>query len=152
MNKNLLIVIVVIVVLFVGYLVISNKPAQPTPQPTEVTEAPVPPTEVTVDISQQNDSGEAGTATVMEVDGKVKVTLSLSGAPQDVAQPAHIHMGSCPDVGEVKYPLTSPLNGVSETMLEVSLDQLKSELPLAINVHKSQEEAAVYVSCGNITL
>lgn len=151
MNKNLLIVIVVIVVLVVGYLVISNKPSQPVPQPTEVTEAPAP-VEATATLSEQNDSGETGTATLMEMDGKVKVTLSLSGAPQDVVQPAHIHMGSCPDVGEVKYPLTSPLNGASETMLEVSLDQLKSELPLAINVHKSQEEATVYVSCGNITL
>lgn len=150
MNKKVLIGIVVVIVV-VGYLMFSNKPTEQVPQPVETTEAPAP-AEVTVILSQQNDSGESGTATMMEVDGKVKVMLNLTGVlPEGVEQPAHIHMGKCPDVGEVKYPLTSPVSGVSETMLDVTLDQLKSELPLAINVHKSSEEASVYVSCGDIT-
>lgn len=150
MNKKVLIGIVVVMV--VGYLLFSNKPTKQVPQPVETTEAPAS-EEVKLTLSEQNDSGESGTATMIEADGKVKVMLNLTGAlPEGVEQPAHIHMGKCPDVGEVKYPLTSLVNGVSETMLDVTLDQLKAELPLAVNVHKSSEEVTVYVSCGDIVL
>lgn len=151
MNKNVIIGIAILVVVVVGYLIFANKPTEPVSQPEEITETPAS-SEVTVALSEQNASGESGSATMMEVDGKVKVTLDLTGAPEGVTQPAHIHMGSCPDVGEVKYALTSPVNGVSETTLDITLDQLKSELPLGINVHKSETEASTYVSCGDITL
>lgn len=99
-----------------------------------------------------NNSGEFGKATLKEDDGKVEVKLDLVGAPKDVTQPAHIHTGSCASLGAVKYPLNFPVNGKSETTLNVKLAQLKSELPLAINVHKSVAEAGVYVSCGDIKL
>ena len=150
MNKSLLIGIVIVIIAVGGFLMLSNKPTEQTPQSEEIMEAS-PSSEVTVTLSEQNSSGESGTATMMEVDGKVKVTLNLTGAPDAITQPAHIHVGACPDVGEVKYALTAPVDGVSETMLDASMDQLKSELPLGINVHKSEEEASVYVSCGDIT-
>lgn len=38
----------------------------------------------------------------------------------------------------------------SQTELEVSLLDLEEQMPLAINVHKSVEEASVYVSCGDL--
>lgn len=157
MNRNLLIGVGVVVVLVVGYLLFSNMQQTPTPQPTTTTtqETASPsatPSEISVTLSEQNTSGESGTATLMEVDGKVKVTLKLTGAPSGVVQPAHIHVGACPDVGAVKYPLTSPVDGMSETTLDVTLAQLKSELPLGINVHKSAAEAKVYVSCGDLKL
>lgn len=152
MNKNLVIGIIVVLVLLAGYFVISGQqtPQAPVPAPVEKETATL--TEITVALSEQNASGESGSATLMEVDGKVKVTLTMTGAPSGVTQPAHIHVGACPDVGAVKYPLTSPVDGVSETMLDVTLAQLKSELPLGINVHKSADEATVYVSCGDIKL
>lgn len=147
------------VVLIVGYMLFSNRQQTPAPQPTTTTtttqESASPsasPNEVTVTLSEQNNSKESGTATLMEVDGKVKVTLKLTGVPSGVAQPAHIHTGACPDVGAVKYPLTSPVDGMSETTLDLTLTQLKSELPLGINVHKSAAEAKVYVSCGDLKL
>ncbi len=157
MNRNLLIGVGVVIVLIVGYLLFSNMQQAPTPQPTTTTtqETASPsaaPSEISVTLSEQNKSGESGTATLMEVDGKVKVTLKLTGAPTGVAQPAHIHVGACPDVGAVKYPLTSPIDGMSETVLDVTLAQLKSELPLGINVHKSGDEVKVYVSCGDLKL
>lgn len=154
MNKNILIVIGIGALLVIGYVLISNnasqQPSEPTQQQTDT--ASPPEVVVTVELSEQNDSGESGTARLTEVDGKVYVTLSLTGAPADVMQPAHIHVGACPDVGAVKYPLTSPVNGASETVLDVTLDQLSSELPLGINVHKSDTEAKVYVSCGDLAL
>ena len=105
---------------------------------------------ITVELTEENDSGESGRARLVEENGQVTVTISMDGAPEDVSQPAHIHLGSCPEVGGIQYPLTNILNGESITTINVTLDQLKSELPLAINIHKSVDEASVYVSCGNI--
>ncbi|OGL72721.1 hypothetical protein A3F28_03290 [Candidatus Uhrbacteria bacterium RIFCSPHIGHO2_12_FULL_57_11] len=108
------------------------------------------PSPITIVLSEQNDSGESGTSTISEADGKITIRVDLSGAPADVTQPAHIHLGSCADLGAVKYPLVFSVDGASTTTLEVSLSQLLSALPLAINVHKSGSEAGVYVSCGDI--
>lgn len=155
MNKNLIYALLGILVLLGTWYFVFNKPSSPA-SPTTTTDQTASPSavmsEVTVNLSEQNKSGEVGTATLTEVDGKVKVTLALSGVPAGVTQPAHIHVGVCPDVGAVKYPLTSPVDGVSETMLDVTLAQLKSELPLGVNVHKSAQEVSVYVSCGDLKL
>jgi predicted RNase H-like HicB family nuclease len=106
---------------------------------------------ITVKLGEQNNSGEAGTAVLKEENGKTKVMLRLSGAPEGITQPAHIHTGSCAAIGSVKWPLTFPVNGKSDTTLDLALAQLSTEMPLAINVHKSVSEAGVYVSCGEIT-
>lgn len=105
---------------------------------------------MTVPLYAQNTSGEEGTAVLTDVNGKTKVVLALTGAPVGVSQPAHIHVGACPMPGAVKYPLSNVVGGASETTLDVSLTQLKGELPLAVNVHKSGTEASVYVSCGDL--
>ena len=106
---------------------------------------------ITVTLATQNNSGEQGTAELKSENGKTKVEISVSGAPANVAQPAHIHLNSCANIGAVKYPLTNVVNGKSETVVDVSLDDLLNMLPLSINVHKSAAEAGVYVACGNIT-
>ena len=106
-----------------------------------------------INLAAQNNSGISGTATLKQEEGKVKVSLDLSGTPAGVTEPAHIHMGACPNPGAIKYPLSSVVNGKSETTLgNITLARLKTELPLAINVHKSAEEAGVYVSCGDLNL
>lgn len=97
------------------------------------------------------DSGIFGsTATLTEVDGKTIVTLDLKNTPAGSNEPAHIHVGSCPTPGDVKYPLTNAVDGKSETTLAVTLDQLIAAKPLAINVHKSPQEVAIYLYCGNL--
>lgn len=106
----------------------------------------------TIQLDEQNESSESGTAVLTEKDGKVMVTLNLTGAPANVPQPAHIHMGSCPDVGDVLYPLTNVVNGVSETTLDVTWADLAAKQPLGVNVHKSVPKVKVYVACGNLTL
>ncbi|MDP2669050.1 MAG: DUF4382 domain-containing protein [bacterium] len=118
--------------------------------------------EIKLTLSSQNNSGIAGTATIDNEDGKVKVTLKLAEVPTGVvgllgislgtAHPAHIHLGSCASLGAVKYPLTSTTGGKSETTLNVSLASLKSQLPLAVNVHKSPAEAGIYVACADLKL
>jgi len=158
-NKSVWIVPVVIILAVVAFLLYSNmqKSATPTPAPvqTQVVEVPSPtsaPKTLTVNLSAQNNSSESGTAVLTEQNGKVMVTLNLTGAPKGVTQPAHIHKGACPTPGVVLYPLTSPVDGKSDTTLDTTFNDLKNELPLAVNIHKSGTQSTVYVSCGNITL
>ncbi|MBI4232384.1 S-layer homology domain-containing protein [Candidatus Peregrinibacteria bacterium] len=109
--------------------------------------------DIEVLISAQNNSGQSGKATLQASSSKTKVTLELSGNP-DQTQPAHIHLGSCADLGAVEYPLSSVEDGKSTTTLDISLSDLmekaKESPGLAINVHKSADESDVYYACGNV--
>ena len=108
------------------------------------------PTTLVFSLSALNNSGESGTATITPIsDTQSRVSVELTGAPAD-EQPAHIHLGSCPTPGGVKYPLTNVVGGKSETVLDVTVGALQAQLPLALNVHKSPAEAGVFVSCGNL--
>ncbi len=102
-------------------------------------------------LAALNSSKQDGTATLEEVDGKIKVTLNVEGGVT-TAEPAHIHTGSCPTPGDVKYTLTNVVNGKSETTLpsEVTVSALKDMGALAINIHKSGSDLKTYVSCGNL--
>ncbi len=105
---------------------------------------------MSVTLAAQNDSTQAGTATLTEKDGKTTVSVTLTNPVDDSPQPAHIHSGACPTPGEVVYPLTNLVGGKSETVLDVPLATLKKALPLAINIHKSEAESSVYISCGDL--
>ena len=154
MNKNLLIGVGIFGLVIV-YFVFFNRPAT-TPEITDTETTEMMEDEsmmaksMMLNLAEQNDSGEMGTISLVETNGQVMVTLTTQGAPEEVPQPAHIHTGSCPDVGGVAYPLTNVVNGESETLLDVTMEQLESEMPLAINVHKSVPEASVYTACGDL--
>ncbi|MEO8581356.1 MAG: hypothetical protein ABI425_02115 [Patescibacteria group bacterium] len=105
---------------------------------------------MTVTLGEQNKSGQKGLATLEERDGKVVVTIMQTGTASTVAQPAHIHMGSCPTPGAVKFPLTDVVNGKSVTTVDTTIADLKKMMPIAINVHKSAAESKMYTSCGDI--
>lgn len=76
----------------------------------------------------------------------------MTGAAAGVTQPAHIHTGSCAQIGGVVYPLTFPVDGKSVTTLNTTWSALVAQKPLALNVHKSTSEASIYVSCGDLPL
>ena len=91
--------------------------------------------------------------------------------------PAHIHAGSCPEVGDVVHPLTdithmdamgTPMAGTESDSTPmaggemgevVAMSSTDVEAPLedilaaehAINVHLSAEEIDTYIACGDIT-
>ena len=107
---------------------------------------------VSIEISEQNGSGQSGTATLSPVGtDKTTVVVQLGGpAPAD-PQPAHIHPGTCEELDATpKYPLKDLMDGRSETTVEASLEDLQSE-EFALNVHKSAAEIQTYVACGNLT-
>lgn len=146
MNTNTLIIFIIIIVIIAGFFLFRTTPTTTTTSTTETTS----PTSLVVNISAQNNSGESGTAIITDENGKAKVTLNLTGQPANASQPAHIHIGACPAPGDVKYPLAPVVNGQSLTMLDISTSQLLAQMPLAINVHKSDKEITAYISCGNI--
>ncbi len=104
-----------------------------------------------IKLLAQNNSGETGTATLMDSSKGLVVKLRLTGGEKDVDQPAHIHKGTCDKLDpKPTYPLKTVQNGESETTVpDVTIAELEKS-PFAINVHKSTKEIPVYVSCGNI--
>ncbi|HEY8446645.1 MAG TPA: hypothetical protein VIL01_06010 [Thermomicrobiales bacterium] len=102
--------------------------------------------------------------------------VALGGAPGLVAQedmqatpeagaarPAHIHNGTCEELGDVVQPLTdlTAATGTAEgnadaipaeysyTLVPMSLDDILAE-DHAINVHESAENIGNYIACGNL--
>jgi hypothetical protein len=105
---------------------------------------------VEIALGEQNESGQSGTATLEAAgDGMTRVTIELSNPPAD-PQPAHIHTGACPDVGDVAHALNNVEGGTSETDVPVTIEDLQAS-DFAVNVHKSEAEADVYVACGDIS-
>lgn len=107
----------------------------------------------------------------------VRTGLAQDSTPtdeEDAAHPAHIHNGTCDNLGDVAFPLNdvapledgatpavsavaSPAAGdmgeveaQSTTKVDVSLDDLLGT-EYAINVHESKENIGNYIACGNIT-
>jgi len=88
-------------------------------------------------------------------------------AQDDAAEshPAHIHGGSCADLGDVVYPLTNitPIGGDTErtgaasaipvegstTVVDTPLQDLVDG-DYAINVHLSADKIGTYIACGDI--
>lgn len=87
----------------------------------------------------------------------------------DALHPAHIHSGTCEELGDVVYPLTelqaasqmaSPVASPeasmgdvvaqSESVVDVSLDDILGA-EHAINVHESPENIQNYIACGDVT-
>ncbi|QQG47365.1 MAG: hypothetical protein HY044_04550 [Candidatus Woesebacteria bacterium] len=129
------------------FLLINNNPRGKT----QVSQAvpTINPNETRIILGQQNGSYETGMAVLSEKDGKTTVSITVNGQPKGIAQPAHIHTGACPNPGAVLYPLSSVINNVSTTVLNVKLSDLMKKLPLAINIHQSATQMGNYVSCGN---
>ena len=97
----------------------------------------------------QNNSGETGTVTML--DGPVGLIVHLRVNEGTVAQPAHIHKGTCAKLDpKPAYPLTTIAEGQSQsTVPGVTIAQMTAG-PYAVNVHKSTTDIATYVACVDI--
>lgn len=149
MRNNLIWMAIVVILAIGGFLLLGNSQQATQPVgggPGVVTEQKR--MEVNLDPLAKDQSGKA---VLEEKDGKVTVTLDVSMIEGLNNQPAHIHAGSCPGIGEVIFPLNNVVDGKSVTEINTTLGELKAQSPLAINVHKSAEEIAVYTACGNLS-
>lgn len=128
----------------------------PTPSPSPAAmmpdTSPLVTMEQTISLDEQNQSGQTGTAVISEgPEGNAVVTLTMTGGSFVEPEPAHVHLGSCPTPGAVKYPLNNVVAGSSVTTLDASYEDLtQATEKLAVNVHKSAKESNVYTACGNI--
>ena len=108
---------------------------------------------MTVNLGEQNNSGESGTARLTAQGDKTKIVLDLRNPSAMMAsetQPAHIHKGSCAKLDPTPaYALADVMDGKSVSTVDVKLDVLRQGA-FAINVHKSAEDIQTYVACGDI--
>ncbi|MBI2965390.1 MAG: DUF4331 family protein, partial [Chloroflexi bacterium] len=102
-------------------------------------------------INEQNKSGQSGKATLSADGDKTIVKVTTKGFTPGVEQPIHIHKPSpCDKLGGVDYPLTTMVDGQSETVVNAKLSDILSQ-PRAVNIHKSKTEGSVYTACGNLS-
>lgn len=108
-------------------------------------------TSLTLRLAELGSSGQSGSAVLTAVGSDTNVVVSVDVSPggPGVAQPLHIHAGTCEDLGGVEFPLTTLVNGRSETTVNVSLQALLDGR-FAINLHESGSNAGNFVSCGGI--
>src|SRR5690606_30005171 len=66
-----------------------------------------------------------------------------------VPQPAHIHAGTCADLGDIVYPLEDVVDGVSQSTVDAPLTDLISAEHV-INVHLSEDQMDVSVACAHL--
>ena len=105
--------------------------------------------EVTVQLAEQNNSGESGTATLTAAGASTRVVLEMKNPTTD-SQPAHIHRGSCEDLdADPLHGLLNVIQGRSETVVNAPLSELTAG-GLALNVHQSNAKLDTYVACGNL--
>lgn len=94
-------------------------------------------------------TAQAGTATLVPMGEKTQVNIDVKAGPTGVEQPIHIHSGPCDRLGGIVHPLNNVVNGKSTTEVNATLASIVSG-SLAINLHKSTTEIAVYTTCGDI--
>ena len=106
-----------------------------------------------INMGQQNNSGQAGNASVTDANGGVNVAIHIKSEPKGASEPAHIHQGTCTKLNPAPWkPLNPVVNGNSMTHLAgVTVAQIKKG-KYAINVHKSANDLKTYVSCGDLVL
>jgi hypothetical protein len=103
---------------------------------------------LTLTLSEQDGSGQSGTATLTPDGERTRIVVELSNPPA-VPQPSHVHSGTCDDIGAVVAPLESVEDGRAETVVSKSLDELRSG-GLIVHAHKSEAESKVSVACAEI--
>ena len=105
---------------------------------------------VTVALHAQRGSGESGRAIMTAEGARTKVLIEIEHAPKGIAQPAHIHMGTCSKLNPMPaWKLKPVVNGRSVTVVPVSMAKLLHG-KYAFNVHKSFKQIRDYVACGDI--
>jgi hypothetical protein len=102
-------------------------------------------------ITALSGSGQHGTVTLKAAAGnQTLVTIAITGEPSGAIEPAHIHTGSCPTPGGVKWPLSNVVHGSSITTVNAPFSEI-DKAGFAVNIHQSPTNIAIYKACGNIS-
>lgn len=111
------------------------------------------PRQLVVTMNAENNSGQRGLATATQVTpARLRVDLDIAPADDTQPLPAHIHPGTCGEIGKIHRSLNSlelrEGRFTSATEVEMTLDELAAN-PFAINVHDARD-FSLYVSCGEL--
>jgi hypothetical protein len=104
---------------------------------------------VRLELAEQNESGQSGTAVISPVDGERTRIVMEVDHPPGLPQPAHVHPGRCGDLDDPIAALESLVNGRSETIVPMSVADLQRG-GLVVHAHKSEAEFDVSVVCAAI--
>jgi plastocyanin len=119
-----------------------------------------------MNVSRPSFARSVGLGSVAALTALALLTPGLAAQDDEAgAHPAHIHSGSCADLGDVVYPLTdiTPIGGDTDrtgaasaipvegstTVVDTPLQDLVDG-DFAINVHLSADEIGTYIACGDI--
>lgn len=130
------------------------------------------PRQLRVTMNADNHSGQAGFALITELSNGVRVEFETS-MPDAAPQPAHVHHGTCGEVGDKAFGLRTAVEDPARPGRFVSVTELTSanigeatvdgkpvdqkylklsallETPHLINLHDPRD-VGIYVSCGEI--
>ena len=123
-----------------------DVPDEPTPTPVVSSSNGI--TRVVIHLSPVQGEGQIGSATLTS-DGTTTTVEIDVGPITGEAQPVHIHVGKCEDVGSVLHSLQNVVNGKSTTTINLSLDAILTGAVL-VNVHASYADASNYTACGQL--
>lgn len=103
-----------------------------------------------VALNPPDGDGQMGSATVTAAAGEqVRVTIQLDQGGRD-AYPAEIREGTCDDLAaDAAYDLSEVEGGVSETLVDASMDELRTT-PYAIIVLPAAGAGDTYQACGEL--
>lgn len=140
------------IIIIVVYFLFGNEPIklQKTEKNIPVSNQASRFQEINISISEENMSKENGMATIKQEEDKTYITLRINNFPEEIIQPSYIYSGSCNSLGQIVYQLESMSNSKSETILDVSFNEIKKQFPLSIVIHKAPTEMGTIAACGNI--
>lgn len=121
-------------------------PDGPTPTPAISSSDGV--TRVAIHLSPVEGEGQIGSA-ILTSDGATTTVEIDIGPIIGEAQPIHIHVGTCGDVGSVLHALQNVINGKSMTTINLSLDEILTG-DVLVNVHASYADSSNYTACGQL--
>ena len=104
----------------------------------------------TIELKTLNASGVSGQAVLTDLgNGRTRVDIQVKAAGHP-DMPSHVHPGTCANlVPQPRYPLESVKQGSASTEIPVGLAELLQQSAVVMT-HKSNDEMAVYTSCGEI--
>ncbi len=103
---------------------------------------------LTLDLAEQNASGQSGTARLTADGDTTRIVVEVENPPE-VAQPSHVHEGTCGEIGDVVAPLENLVDGRAESVVDMSLAELQRR-GLIVHAHKSEAEYDTSVACAEI--
>ena len=121
-------------------------PGTPTPPPT-----PEPYTFFELEMEAVGGSGVSGTASLLQVDRKTKVTINIAPGDPGASQVAIIGRGRCGDEVQVDYLLSDVVDGESVSVINIPTQFFRFSRNYIV-VHAGAFVDTPIVSCGNIPI